>query len=95
MTNAVAAMPEGGTVTFRSFERKNCVVLEVDDDGPGIPPEHRSQLFDPFFTTKPNGTGLGLWIVYRLVESMRGIIEIESEVNKGTTFTVWLPVSGS
>jgi len=59
----------------------------------GIPPEHRSQLFDPFFTTKSNGTGLGLWIVYRLVQSMRGVIEIDSEVGAGTRFLVVLPLT--
>lgn len=94
LKNAVQVLPEGGTVTFRSFQDRNCVVLEVDDDGPGIPSEHRGHLFDPFFTTKPNGTGLGLWIVYRLVESMRGIIEVESEVGVGTQFQVTLPATG-
>ena len=93
LKNAVQVLPEGGTVTFRSFQDGNCVVLEVDDDGPGISPEYRNQLFDPFFTTKPNGTGLGLWIVYRLVESMRGVIEVESEIGTGTQFQVTLPTT--
>jgi len=93
LKNSVQVLPEGGTVTFRSFQDGNCVVLEVDDDGPGIPHEYRSQLFDPFFTTRPNGTGLGLWIVYRLVESMRGVIEVESEVGTGTRFLVTLPAT--
>lgn len=93
LKNALQVLPDGGTATFRSFHDGNCVVLEVDDDGPGIPPEHRSHLFDPFFTTKPNGTGLGLWIVYRLVESMRGVIEVESEVGRGTQFLVTLPAT--
>lgn len=91
LKNAVQALPEGGTIIFRSFQNGGCVVLEVDDDGPGIPPENRSQLFDPFFTTMPNGTGLGLWIVYRLVESLRGVIELDSEIGKGTHFQVTLP----
>lgn len=94
LKNAVQVLPNGGTVTFRSFLDGGCVVLEVNDDGPGIPPEYRNQLFDPFFTTKPNGTGLGLWIVYRLVESMRGVINVESEVGSGTTFQVTLPAYG-
>ncbi len=93
LKNAVQVLPDGGTVTFRSFHDGDCVVLEVDDDGPGIPPDHRSQLFDPFFTTKPNGTGLGLWIVYRLVESMHGVIEVESEMGRGTQFVVTLPAT--
>ncbi len=92
--NAIEAIPEEGTVVFRSFCDGSTVVLQVSDDGPGIPAEHRSHLFDPFFTTRPNGTGLGLWIVYRLVESMRGVIEVESEVGGGTRFHVALPASG-
>ncbi|MDH5748889.1 MAG: HAMP domain-containing histidine kinase, partial [Rhodospirillales bacterium] len=86
-------LPDGGTVSFRSFRDGDCVVLEVNDNGPGIPIEYRNQLFDPFFTTKPTGTGLGLWIVYRLVESMRGVIEVESEVGVGACFQVTLPAS--
>ncbi len=93
LKNAVQVLPDGGTVTFRSFREGDCVVLEVDDDGPGIPPEHRSHLFDPFFTTKSNGTGLGLWIVYRLVESMRGVIAVESVMGHGTQILVTLPVT--
>lgn len=93
LKNAVQALPKGGDVTFRSFQDGSCMILEVNDNGPGIPQEFRSQLFDPFFTTKHNGTGLGLWIVYRLVESMRGIIEVESEVGRGTQFQVTLPVT--
>jgi two-component system, NtrC family, sensor kinase len=93
LKNAVEVLPDGGTVAFRSFQDGNCVILEVDDDGPGIPAEYRSQMFDPFFTTKPNGTGLGLWIVYRLVESMRGVIEVESELGTGTQFMVTLPAT--
>jgi signal transduction histidine kinase len=93
LKNAVQALPDGGTVTFRSFRDGDCMVLEVNDDGAGIPPEYRKHLFDPFFTTKPNGTGLGLWIVYRLVESMRGVIDVESEVGRGTQFQVTLPTA--
>jgi signal transduction histidine kinase len=95
LKNSVQAVPEGGTVTFRSFQEGDQMVLEVGDDGPGIPVENRSQLFDPFFTTKPYGTGLGLWIVYRLVERMRGIIEVQSEIGRGTRFQVTLPLSES
>ena len=91
LKNAAQVLPDGGTMSFRSFQDGDSMTLMVDDDGPGIPPEHRSQLFDPFFTTKATGTGLGLWIVYRLVESMRGVIEVESEVGRGTRFQVTLP----
>lgn len=91
LKNSIQALQEQGTVSFRTFKDGDCVVLEVSDNGPGIPAEHRKQLFDPFFTTKNNGTGLGLWIVYRLVESMRGVIEVESEPGSGTQFIVTLP----
>jgi signal transduction histidine kinase len=91
LKNSVQALPDGGSVSFRSFQDGDCVVLEVDDDGPGIPKDHRTRLFEPFFTTKPTGTGLGLWIVYRLVESMHGVIKVESEVGAGTRFQVTLP----
>ena len=91
LKNSIQALHDKGTVVFRTFQDGNCIILEVSDNGPGIPPENRKQLFDPFFTTKKNGTGLGLWIVYRLVESMRGVIEVESEVGNGTQFQVTLP----
>ena len=91
LKNSIQAIDEKGTVVFRSFQDGDCIIFEVSDDGPGIPQDNRKQLFDPFFTTKNNGTGLGLWIVYRLVESMRGVIEVESEVGKGTQFQVTLP----
>ncbi|MCK5444043.1 MAG: HAMP domain-containing protein [Rhodospirillaceae bacterium] len=93
LRNAVQVLPDGGTVAFRSFNDDKCVVFEVEDNGPGISPDHKKQLFDPFFTTRLNGTGLGLWIVYRLVESMRGIIDVESEVGRGTRFQVTLPTN--
>ena len=91
LKNSVQALHDKGTVVFRTFQDGKSVILEVSDNGPGIPLEHKNQLFDPFFTTKQNGTGLGLWIVYRLVESMRGVIEVESEVGNGTQFHVTLP----
>lgn len=91
LKNAVEVLPDGGTVTFRAHHSGKWVMLEVEDDGPGIPLEHRSQVFDPFFTTHPAGTGLGLWIVYRLVQSMHGFVEFETETGRGTRFEVRLP----
>ena len=91
LKNALEVMPDGGTVTFRSFHDGKWVILEVEDDGPGIPLELRSQVFDPFFTTRPNGTGLGLWVVYRLVQNMEGFVDFESEIGRGSRFTVRLP----
>ncbi|TAJ26451.1 MAG: PAS domain S-box protein [Nitrospirae bacterium] len=70
------------------------IEVRIQDDGPGIPPEHRTKLFEPFFTTKPaeQGTGLGLWTVRTIVMAMKGTVEVETEVGKGSTFIVSLPI---
>lgn len=91
LKNAVEVLPENGTVIFRMYQNGAYLIIEVIDNGPGIPASIRNQLFDPFFTTKQNGTGLGLWVVYRLVQNMEGIIEVNSEEGQGTTFHVAIP----
>ena len=93
LKNAVEILPNGGRVNFKMYRRGEYLNIEVSDNGPGIPVDIRSQLFDPFFTTKPNGTGLGLWVVYRLTQNLEGIIEVESEEGQGTTFRVAVPVT--
>lgn len=92
LKNAIEILPEGGTITFKMYQLGAYLHIEVHDDGPGIPARNRSQLFDPFFTTKPNGTGLGLWVVYRLTQNLGGIIEVESEQGQGASFLVSVPV---
>lgn len=100
VTNAGEAMTGGGTVTLRTrTERRRLghrgaasVVLEVADTGPGITPEVARRLFDPFFTTKPSGTGLGLSIAARIVEKHGGRLEYRTELNRGTTFRILLPI---
>ncbi len=93
LKNSIQALGDSrGTVRFFAFPNGRCMVIEISDDGPGIPAGDRNQLFDPFFTTKSTGTGLGLWVVYRLVQSMRGVIEVESEENRGTLFRVTIPL---
>lgn len=69
------------------------VVVKVTDTGCGIKREHLNQIFEPFFTTKPvgKGTGLGLSVSYGILQQHGGTLEVESEVGKGTTFTVTLP----
>jgi two-component system NtrC family sensor kinase len=92
--NAAHAIKEKGTVTVRSFRDGNDICVQVDDTGCGIPKENLGRIFDPFFTTKPvgKGTGLGLSIAYNIVKEHQGSITVESEVGKGTTFTVRLPI---
>ena len=92
LKNAVEILPEGGTIIFNMYQEGSYLIIEVNDNGPGIPQDIRKKLFDPFFTTKPNGTGLGLWLVYRLVQSMEGIIEVKSELGQGTTFIIAIPI---
>ncbi len=95
VVNAIEALPAGGTVCVRLARRDTSLVLEVTDDGPGIPPEFRGRIFQPFFSTKPSGTGLGLAIVERRVAEMEGTMAWESPVKdgRGTRFTVTLPVA--
>jgi signal transduction histidine kinase len=68
------------------------VEILVGDTGPGIPKELCARIFDPFVTTKPKGLGLGLAICHRIVEEHRGSIQVESQVGKGTTFALYLPI---
>jgi two-component system NtrC family sensor kinase len=92
--NAVEAMQEGGTLSITTSARDEEVVVSVSDTGCGIEEEHLDKIFEPFFTTKPagKGTGLGLSVSYGTVQQHGGRLEVESEVGRGTTFTVVLPV---
>jgi len=93
--NAAQAMEEGDTLTITSFnEPKNgSVMIIVEDTGCGIEKHALKKMFEPFYTTKPTGkgTGLGLYISFSIVEAMGGTINVESEVNVGTTFTLSFP----
>jgi two-component system, NtrC family, sensor kinase len=95
MMNALDAMPQGGNlwVTTRLSREDSAVRITVRDDGCGIPPEILPRLFEPFLTTKETGrgVGLGLAISRSILERHNGNIEVQSEVGKGTTFTVTLP----
>jgi two-component system sensor histidine kinase HydH len=92
--NAIDACRPGGTVTLRAISRDDSTVLEVADDGHGIPREIQKQVFDPFFTTKKRGqgTGLGLWVVAQLVRAQSAEIEVDSNTEQGTTVRVAWPV---
>ena len=93
--NAVDAMPDGGTITLRTSEVPGSVVLEVADSGAGMTAEVRARCLDPFFSTKGDrGTGLGLAMVFGIVQRQQGSLEVESEPGKGTTFRITLPSEG-
>jgi len=93
--NAIQAMPEGGRLTVDAREEDGYVRVTVADTGEGIAPENLDRVFDPFFTTKETGegTGLGLSVSYGIVEKHGGRLTVESELQKGTTFAVYLPVA--
>lgn len=92
--NAIQAMPGGGKLRISSHESEGELVMEFTDSGMGIAEDNMSRIFDPFFTTKDvgEGTGLGLAVTYSLVQRMNGKILVESEIDKGTTFTILIPV---
>ncbi len=91
--NACEAMPGGGTLSVATSAGAGKIDVSISDTGCGINPEGLGKIFDPFYTTKPvgKGTGLGLSVSYGIIEQHQGHIEVESQVGKGTTFTVILP----
>jgi PAS domain S-box-containing protein len=97
ITNACHATQPGGLVRVTSHREQDLAVVVVSDTGAGIEPEVLDRVFEPFFTTKPDGkgTGLGLSIVQSIIESHGGTVTAASEVGKGTTFTLRLPLSGA
>lgn len=91
--NSLDAIEEDGKITISTYADDKYVTLEVSDTGKGIDKEEMLHLFEPFFSTKEDGgTGLGLPIVYGVVERHSGTIDIKSEIGKGTTFTIKLPI---
>ncbi len=94
LVNAAHAITEHGTITIRTGREGDEVWVDIADSGQGIPPENLKKIFDPFFTTKPigKGTGLGLSVSYGIIQKHHGRMEVQSEVGKGSTFRMWLPV---
>jgi signal transduction histidine kinase len=108
VSNGIQAMPNGGDLTLRTHQVPTMVFpnsglpdprpepaiqVTISDTGQGIPPDRLSRIFDPFFTTKEKGMGLGMAITHRIIEDHKGTIDVHSEVDLGTTFTVHLPLS--
>lgn len=93
LLNAAQATPAGGAVTVKTRGFDETAEIAVIDRGPGIDPKIRENIFNPFFTTKPDGVGLGLAIVSKIVDEHGGRMAVESEPGKGSVFRVYLPVS--
>ena len=93
LVNAVEAMANGGTLTVRAVGREDWVAIAISDTGYGIAPEVIPHIFEPFFSTKDKaeGVGLGLAVAYGIIQRHGGDIEVESQLNHGTTYTVTLP----
>ena len=89
--NGCQAMPRAGVVTVGARVEATTLCLEVGDEGVGIPPEEVERIFTLYYTTKPDGTGIGLSVVYRIVQMHGGSIDVRSELGRGTTMTVRLP----
>ena len=93
LLNAVQSMKDSGTLTIKTEKGNSTVKIKIQDTGKGIPKDNYEKIFKPFFTNKHKGTGLGLAISKRIVEQHSGDISIKSEMNKGTTFIITLPIS--
>ncbi|MEW6002674.1 MAG: PAS domain S-box protein [Nitrospirota bacterium] len=92
LRNAIHAIGVTGTIYVKTYLREDSIAVEVKDTGKGIPEKILPYIFDPFFTTKDTGTGLGLTITQKIIEKHNGRIEIESRVEKGSTFRFFIPL---
>ena len=91
--NAVQAMPDGGELILKMAAVGRGAVIEVIDTGVGIAPEHRHRVFEAYYSTKRSGSGLGLPMTRRIILEHQGSIQVESEIGKGTRFTIRLPLA--
>jgi len=94
LVNAAHAIEERGTIVIRTGTENEGVWIEIEDSGSGMSEETAGRIFDPFYTTKPvgSGTGLGLSLSYGIIQRHNGTIDVKSELGKGTTFRIWLPI---
>jgi two-component system, NtrC family, sensor kinase len=95
LVNAAQAIEKKGEIVIRTCRVDDSVEVKISDTGSGIAEENLQKIFDPFFTTKDvgKGTGLGMNIAYNIVKKHHGTIAVDSQVGKGTTFTIKLPVN--
>ncbi|HXK45100.1 MAG TPA: HAMP domain-containing sensor histidine kinase, partial [bacterium] len=93
LDNAIRAMPDGGKLNISCMIEDDMVRIEISDTGVGIPEENLEKIFEPFFTTdKKKGTGIGLALTKKIIESHNGNIQVNSKIGAGTTFVIKLPV---
>ncbi|MDC2867450.1 PAS domain S-box protein [Bacillus sp. BP-3] len=93
LKNAIEAMPHGGTISIQTMKIENqSIVISITDEGCGIPQDRISRLGEPFYSLKEKGTGLGLMMCYKIIEEHNGKLQITSELNKGTTVYIRLPI---
>lgn len=91
VNNAFEAMVNGGNLFVKVYKNNRNEIITVEDTGVGIPEEIKSQIFVPMFTTKSNAQGFGLPVVERITKALGGTIDFESQVGRGTKFTITLP----
>ncbi len=93
LNNAIHALSENGSITLSTRETNEDIILEIKDNGIGIPKENLGKIFDPFFTTKSfdEGTGLGLFVVHKIISNLNSKIDVTSTVGEGTSFYIKLP----
>ena len=92
--NAKDAMPQGGELRLETWAKGEVVEIKVTDTGRGMSKEEMDHLFEPFYSTKKEGTGLGLWVSYQIIENHGGEIAIKSKVGQGTSVIITLPIAG-
>jgi signal transduction histidine kinase len=90
--NSMQAMPHGGTIKVATSGQSDIIKIVFEDTGHGIAPENMSRIFDPYFTTRKEGSGLGLMMTHRIVKEHGGDIEVKSQIGKGASFVITLPV---
>ena len=85
-------LSQGGELMVRTEKQNGYAVIQISDTGKGIAKDQLQKIFDPFFTSKSEGTGMGLSVAHGIIQEHHGVIEVESEPRKGTTFYIYLPV---